>query len=350
MTVPALDRSRRNRKIRRWCGIGIICAAVPYLTLKILWVAGVMVGVPEESAARSGWEVQNAATGVLDLVAILLALGLMQRWGQRVPAWLVIVPIWVGTGFLVPAFIEVLIDFGYAIVTSGRLVNVDSGLVDNWTYAVVGSGFAIQGILLSIAFVLYVYERWRDTVADVDVEPPRTPTFPIQRVVGITGAVFAAFVAVVHAWQAVLAPPAWRVGEWTFETRVVEGVEAVGALLAVVGITQLLRARAGRWVPPTRKPGRFNLVVVLTWLGSGSLFSYGFFRTLSYILAAPLSETVTVINRTVGLASLLSGLVLGLMAIVLLVERRHAVRAVEWDRAEQDWAEQDYPARENAER
>ncbi|MFG2091925.1 hypothetical protein ACGFIS_37420, partial [Spirillospora sp. NPDC048824] len=73
--------------------------------MKVLWLAGFMVGVPEDSAVREGsFVAANAVTLVLDAVGLLLALTFACRWGRRVPAWPLLVPIWVGTGLLAPGF------------------------------------------------------------------------------------------------------------------------------------------------------------------------------------------------------------------------------------------------------
>ncbi|WP_216206408.1 hypothetical protein [Amycolatopsis aidingensis] len=325
-TAPSAAVRRPRRLYRRICGYGVIVAVLPYLTLKVLWVFDVMVGVPPESPAYSGWQAQNAATAALDLVAVLLALALTQDWGLRLPAWLVLVPIWVGTGFLVPAFVEVVVDFLHGLTTSGQLVSMQDGLVENWTYVIVGSSFAVQGLLLGGAFVLYARQRWAEAIAELPVEPERGTTFPVQRVLGITGAVLAAVIAVLHLYQAVLAPAALRTGEWTFATRVVEAVEGIGALLAVLGVLALVGTGARRLLP-TR--GRFTTAVVFTWIGAGSLFAYGFFRTLSNVLKAPLSDTITPLNRAVSLGALLAGLIIGIAAVLLLSERSAVVRAEE---------------------
>lgn len=310
------------QRYRRLCGYGVIVAVLPYLVLKVLWVAGVMVGIPADSPAYSGWAAANAATGVIDFVAILLALALTQNWGMRLPSWLVVVPIWIGTGFLVPAFVEVVVNFAQGMVTNGALVRVDNGLVEDWTYVVVGSSFALQGLLLAGAFVLYAQRRWSDATAELPAGVERGATVGVQRVLLISGAVLAAVIAVVHLYQAIAAPASWRVGEWTFATRLVEGVEGVAAVLAVLGAL----AMAG-----SRLPRSFRTAVMFVWIGAGSLFAYGLFRTLSNSFNAPLAETITTVNRLGNLGAMLSGLVIGVAAAFALSERRAAVRVAATD-------------------
>ena len=306
------------QRLRRIFGYGVIVAVLPYLVLKVLWVAGVMVGIPEDSQAYSGWAAANAATGVIDFVAILLALALTQNWGMRLPSWLVVVPIWIGTGFLVPAFVEVVVNFAQGMIASGQLVRVDNGLVEDWTYVIVGSSFALQGLLLAGAFVLYTRRRWGTATAELPAGTERGTTVGVQRVLLITGSVLAALVAVLHLYQAVAAPASWRVGAWTFATRLVEGVEGAAAVLAVLGALTLAGSRLLR---------SFRSAVVCVWIGAGALFAYGFFRTLSNTFDAPLADTITTVNRLVNLAAMLAGLVIGIAAAIALSERRAAVRA-----------------------
>jgi len=60
------------------------------------------------------------------------------HWGRRLPAWLVLVPIWVGIGLLVPAVVALINGAMAAAVTSGWAVSLAGGLVDAWTYVLVG--------------------------------------------------------------------------------------------------------------------------------------------------------------------------------------------------------------------
>jgi hypothetical protein len=48
------------------------------------------------------WRAINATTALAALVGILLGLAFSRPWGERLPAWLVVLPVWVGTGLLVP--------------------------------------------------------------------------------------------------------------------------------------------------------------------------------------------------------------------------------------------------------
>lgn len=302
----------RPSRARLIAGYGLVVAVVPYLVLKVLWVGGVMVGVPESSPAHAGWEVQNIVTGLMDLAAVAVAMTLTHRWGMRVPAWLVIVPAWIGIGFLVPAVLLVGTGFVSSLITTGRLVSLSGGLVENWTYVVVGSSFAIQGIFLTTSFVLYARVRWAGVLAG---EHHHGPTLGVQRVLGVTGAVIATGVGVVRLIQGAFAPDGWYDSPWTFLTRFAEFVEGGLALLAAAGIlvmTGLLRG----W--------SLRRAASVTWVGAGSLFAYGLGRTISLVAGAELSELMTPVYRMLNFTGMIAGLVIGLTAAFVLAERSAA--------------------------
>lgn len=68
-------------------------------------------------------------------------------------------------GFLAP--IVLLVPF--AAFTSGDLAG-EAGPLRSWVYPFVYGGFAVQGLLLSVAFVLYAAGRWPETLAGRDSE------------------------------------------------------------------------------------------------------------------------------------------------------------------------------------
>ncbi|WP_436944471.1 hypothetical protein [Streptomyces sp. SudanB25_2051] len=72
----------------------------PYLLIKVVWSFGLLV--PTEEMAGADWRAVNAVTALLAAVAVVLALAFTRPWGERLPAWLVAVPVWAGTGLLVP--------------------------------------------------------------------------------------------------------------------------------------------------------------------------------------------------------------------------------------------------------
>ncbi|MEV5198163.1 hypothetical protein [Streptomyces sp. NPDC053720] len=73
--------------------------------LKAAWVSGSHVGIPDDSPPlddRTTMIVTNAITILPDSAAVLLTLLLTQAWGRRVPARLLVPPMWAASGLLLP--------------------------------------------------------------------------------------------------------------------------------------------------------------------------------------------------------------------------------------------------------
>lgn len=91
--------------IRRGLRALAIVSCFPYLSLKVAWVAGSHLGIPEGSSLlehRTAMAVANSLSVLLDGAVIVLALLLTRPWGLRVPGWLLAFPMWVATGLLAP--------------------------------------------------------------------------------------------------------------------------------------------------------------------------------------------------------------------------------------------------------
>jgi hypothetical protein len=305
----------RTSVIRLLVGYATVVAVLPYLTLKALWVSGTMVGVPEGSPARGPDFVgPNIVTGLLDVVAILVALAFTHRWGWRLPAWLVLAPIWVGTGLLIPAACEVANGAAAAAITGGRAVSLAGGLVEPWTYVVVYTSFGLQALLLTAAFALYARARWADLLDPAGSVAGPGPTRPVQAVLGNAAAAAAVAVAGAHLVMAFNAEGAvtgaYQDG-WEYTARSGEVVNAVMALLGAAGVLGLLWRPAPTWG-----------WLAAAWTGTGAMFGYALL-TLLAIVAGPI-DNITPLNGVTQLAALLAGMALALTALLRLVERRHA--------------------------
>ncbi len=225
-------------------GWAAVVATVPYLVLKTVWLAGGTVGVTEPFDEPSAY-VLNAVTAAMDVVAIVVALGFTYSWGRRVPGFLVLVPIWVGTGFLVPiAVLLPTMDFG-----------ATPSFLAPWVQPLVYSGFAFQGVMLTIAFVFYARDRWpavfRLDTADVPAAGP------VRAVAAHAGALLAAASGVRSVMQGTV-------------QHAVFGVLALAAAVGVLVMTNRVRGRF--WVP-----------VVVTWAGAGTLFAWGAWGTVNML-------------------------------------------------------------------
>ncbi len=94
---------------------------------------------------------------------VVLALLLTRPWGRRVPAWLLVLPMWVASGLLLP------IMTAYPLQLAVRLLGGDGGrpagggaepFLEPWVFGVVYGGFILQGLTLGALFTLYAGERW----------------------------------------------------------------------------------------------------------------------------------------------------------------------------------------------
>jgi hypothetical protein len=238
------------RRALRWAAI---LGTVPYLGLKAAWLAGSTVGVVDTATFADGSVYAlNAATAAMDVVAIVLALALTHDWGQRVPAFLALVPIWVGTGFLVP--IALLLPF--MELSSPR------SFLEPWVQPLVYAGFAWQGVVLAVAFVLYARTRWPGVFRLRTAEVPRGPA--TRTVLAHLGALLGAAAAVRML---------------TGGTR----SEVLLRLLAAAGVV-------GAVVMAHRVPGRFWVPVAVTWVGAGSMFAWGLWAVVNTAGATALAR------------------------------------------------------------
>lgn len=305
-TPTATDSRPGHAALRWWCGYGMIVAVLPYGVLKVCWLLGYPVGIPDTSPAMD-FVIPNLVTLALDLAAVATALALAADWGHRLPAWLLLLPGWTGMGLLAPTVLIVTAGFAHGLLTEGQPVVMRDGLVEPWTYTLVYSSFAIQGALLSIGLALHASRRW----PDLFTAEPTSPPLPGVRVVAVGGAVGAGAVGVARLFEAIAAPANWRASAWSFASRLSEATEGAFALAAGVGVLAL----AGL-LP------RIRHAVVLTWLGSGTLFAWGLMRTFSLAARAPMSDLITRQTAIIDLTATLTGLLIALTALFLLTAQR----------------------------
>lgn len=216
--------------IRRAVGWAAVAGTLPYLGLKAAWLSGSRVGIADTTAFEGpSVFVLNAVTAGMDLVAIVVALLFTYSW--VVPGFLVLVPIWVGTGFLVPI----------AILLPGMDFAERQSFLEPWVQPLVYGGFAFQGVMLVAAFVFYARERW-GFVFRIGVPGIGTA----RMVTAHVGALLAAAAGV----------------RFVADGGVLFAVFAFAAAGAALVIAH--RARGPLWVP-----------LVVAWLGSGALFAWG---------------------------------------------------------------------------
>ena len=116
MRAVVFDKPRSAARVLRALAF---TACVPYLALKIAWVSGSRVGIPDGSMLlehHTAMIVGNSASVLIDSMVVVLALLLTQPWGRRAPVWLLILPVWAATGLLSPIMV------GYPLQLGARLL------------------------------------------------------------------------------------------------------------------------------------------------------------------------------------------------------------------------------------
>ncbi|CAM5648635.1 hypothetical protein GCM10010329_09850 [Streptomyces spiroverticillatus] len=280
-----------------------VVACVPYLALKVTWIAGGRLGIPDGSALLKEptlMAVANSVTVLMDTAVVVLALLLTQGWGRRVPGALLALPMWAASGLLAPimAGFPLQLLFGDS---SGVAPPDETPFLDAWVFAVVYGGFLAQGLALGALFVRYARQRWghlwRGPVAGLPRPDGRV------RTTGFAAAVLAAVCCVPHLLAAF---GAGAHGEaLTVNARLVSGVHGAFALAAVAGLLMLALRLGGR-TP-------LAVALALAWTGVGVLGSWGGWMLATGSLVgsadrAPLTDLLTyAVQVIIGLLALVGG-------------------------------------------
>ena len=312
-----------SSRFRLIVGYGAIACAVPYLALKIVWLAGGTLGVADTAMMSDpSMFVLNLVTAGMDVIAIALALAFTYAWGQRIPAWLVLPPVWVATGLLVK-FVWAVPIMTIAGMLMRRSLPEPGGPVRPWVYALVYTEFVGMGIGLALAFVGYARVRW-SRVFDSRADAARHYTQRVQVPLANSAALMAVAAGALHlAWAfgATWGIPGEIAAGGTFASTVVnfaDGATMIGGAIGVVLLVHRPRRPPPLWLP-----------LALAWSGSGFLFAWGLWG-----LANVLGDTALVRNRPgslalinlLGLIQLLAGLIIGLVTLLVLAERDAAVQ------------------------
>lgn len=227
-----------------------IAGTLPYLTLKLLWLSGHRIGIADPDFGHgTTLLVANALTMALDVVAALLALVFVTRWGRRLRARTVLVPMWVGTGLLAP--IVLVVPLQHLVPTTTDPAR--EAPLEDWVYLLVHGGFAWQGVFLLAGFALYADRRWGGRLG-WRRPAGRTVATGVAAAPALAGTALAALAT---ATRLPGAPPPQAVGL---------GVDLAMVAAAAVGLL-LLSGRVGG-----RAPGWVG--TLLTWTGSAAMAAW----------------------------------------------------------------------------
>jgi hypothetical protein len=315
--VKVLNPTPGVSRLGAAAGLVSAAACLPYLFLKVVWTLDMPVGVTDTAQLHGNESVAgNAVMAVVQLVAVVLVLALVRPWGRRVPTWLLLLPVWVGTGLLFQVIV------GSAILglssTASRESAMNLGGIASWVYVVVYASFAVQGVALAIAFACHVQARWGrllgERTSDISPSPDDRSWLSshLTKLAEIVAAMALA-VGVVCAYWAFGGSIALSDAR-PHDNVAMQASRALGAVVAAAGLLGL----AGWW----GRDRRFWLPVALIWVGSGALVAFDVLTvvlnriflmlgtTLTEAAWAPI-DTVLVLKGVTGVLAA----VLGVLAI-----------------------------------
>jgi hypothetical protein len=300
--------------MRKIGGYGAAIALTPYLLIKIAWTFGIFL--PNESMGDPEWRAINATTAVLALVGILLAMAFSRPWGERLPAWLVIPPVWVGTGLLVPMVVLAPV-LGPAAVVRDEA----AGAAAPWAYEQIFVIASLVGVGLGLPTALagYAKARWPEALGgpiDCGELPGHTRQLqvPLARIVAV-GCVILGLTKVYWALGGTIGIDLVRLDDRDLWWHLLTMSTGVWSLAGAWGIL-VLTSRRGfrRFLPP----------MMAGWVSSGMLFSYNlFFAMRADSQASPEYPLARVLSTE-------AGIVLGVLMALIILLVLHDRRRVSW--------------------
>lgn len=285
-TAPAPAAGPRPSTARRALRALAILACLPYISLKIAWVAGSEIGIPAGSTLlehRQLMVIANSVSVVADVLVVVLTLLLTQAWGRRFPAWPLALPMWAATGLLAPIMAGYPTQLAVALFTGDEKAAAPAEpFLDGWVFAVVYGGFILQGLSLGTLFALYTRDRWGHLWQGRLGELSARTSGPGARALAVAGAVVALLPATLHllwATGSTTGLSARRIAERDSDFYVLEA-EWVGFLVVAVALTLFL---------VLRRPARLRVrtTLALAWTASGAVGCWGAYMSLVALLPDP---------------------------------------------------------------
>ncbi len=312
MAAPG-EMTIRAQRMRTMAGYGAAVAVTPYLVIKILWAIGLFLPTDEMGEAR--WRAINATTAVLALIGILLAMAFIKPWGERLPAWTVALPVWVGTGFLVPLLLIAPI-LGPAAVGRDR----DAGAADVWAYEQVLVMISLVGIGVGLPLALagYTRSRWPEAVSGPlgsDGIPGHTRGLQaFLAMMAAAGSLLLGIVKVYWAAGGTVGLDPARLGDRDVWWHMLSLSTGAWALAGAWGVMALATRRGSR---------RFLPPMAAAWVSSGMMFAYSVYSLL--LSASPDGPPVPeypVAQAVTLAAGMVLGVVMGIAILLVLHDRR----------------------------
>ena len=303
-------------KRRNYWGYASAIAVSPYLIIKIAWTFGIFM--PTEQMGDSSWRTANAVTLVLALVGILLALAFSMEWGEKLPVWLVALPVWVGTGLLVP-----MVLLAPVLAPAAMMRDQQMGSADIWILEQVLVMISLVGIGICLPFAVagYVRKRWPEAILGplyLESLPGNSQYLQISlaRLIA-TGCVLLGVIKIYWSAGGTIGINPSLVDNRDVWWHLLSLSTGVWAFVGAWGVLVLTTRRgAKKFFPP----------MAAAWVSSGMLFSFNLFNQLSSTRpdAQPVLESSMAHVITTELGSVL-GVMMGFTVLMILQDRRSAM-------------------------
>jgi hypothetical protein len=230
-----------------------VLATVPYLALKLLWLAGSKIGTTDrhgqDELSSTRFVAGNSITVVLMVVAALFVVALTRSWADRVPARLVFVLAAGATGLLGPILVGLPVGLAVQAVARGEVRPAEDTGMAPWVFGVVYCGFGLLGLAMAVLVLAHVLDRWGWLIA----QRPRRPSWP-STLAGAAGLL--SFGAAMSFWG--LAGPGTS-GPQGMDLPAQRTVLLVTGVLSIAAfVVPMLPAGASRWP---------RLAWLTTWTG-----------------------------------------------------------------------------------
>ncbi|MGW8767701.1 hypothetical protein ACWGN5_35035 [Streptomyces sp. NPDC055815] len=286
LPAPAPAAGHRPSAARRALRATAILACLPYIALKIVWVAGGKLGIPAGSVLLEHprmMMIANAISVVADVLVVVLALLLTQAWGRRFPAWLLALPMWAATGLLTPIMAGYPTQLAVALVTGDEKAAAPAEpFLDEWVFGIVYGGFILQGLTLGTLFFLYARDRWSPLWQGRLGELSARTAGPGARALAVAGAVVALVPATLHLL--------WAAGSTTgLSARLIAERDSDDYVLEADRFVFLAVAVAFTLFLVLRRPARLRVrtTLALAWTASGAVGCWGAYLSLVALLPDP---------------------------------------------------------------
>ncbi len=142
----------------RWASYAAAVLALGYGALKAAWGFGSDIGLADPDALGAEvtfWTPGLGDTVVLSAIGVVLALALVQRWGRRIPRWMLLAGAYLGAAMLIPVGL-----LGSYVTFAGAGRALDGGL-EPWVTFAIYPWFLAWGLALGAAAWSYQYRTRR---------------------------------------------------------------------------------------------------------------------------------------------------------------------------------------------